>query len=143
MIYPLSVEGSTKCGGSSLTMGGWTAVGQTLDIKSSRCPISVCILSRVCPMVKIVQGLSSRCLTDVEILSKLMGFGQRVDKKIQHLSTDCPMEHPRYLQTLMFNTFLTYFGLDRLWTKPGLDATLVGLPSPIHSSWTMSGQILD
>ena len=92
-------------------------------------------------MAKKVQGLSSRCLTDVEILSKLMGFGQRLDKKIQNLSTDCPMEHPRYLQTLMFNTFLTYFGLDRLWTKPELDATLVGLPSPIHSSWTKSGQI--
>ena len=78
----------------SLTMGGWTAIGQTLDRKSSLCPRSVHTLSRVCPMAKKVQGLSSRCLTDVEILSKFMVFRQRLDKKIQHLSTDCPIEQP-------------------------------------------------
>ena len=124
-------------------MGGWTAGGQTLDTKSSFCPGSVCILSRVCPTAKKVQGLSSRCLTDVEILSKSMVFGQKLDKKIQLLSTECPMEQSRYWQTLMLDIFWTYFGLDGLWTKPVLDATLVGLPSPTHRSRTLTGQILD
>ena len=112
-------------------MGGWTAVGQTLDTKSSLSPMSVCILSRVCPMDKKVQSLSSRCLIDVEILSRLMVFGQILDKKIQHLSKDCPIEKPMHLQILMFETFWTYFCLDRRWTKPGLYATLVGLPFPL------------
>ena len=129
--------------GCQLTMGGWTAVGQTLDTKSSLSPMSVCILSRVCPMDKKVQSLSSRCLIDVEILSRLMVFGQILDKKIQHLSKDCPIEQPMHLQILMFETFWTYFCLDRRWTKPGLYATLVGLPSPSHRSQTLTGQILD
>ena len=124
-------------------MGGWTAGGQTLDTKSSFCPGFVYILSRICPMAKKVQGLSSRCLTDVEILSKSMVFGQKLDKKIQLLSTECPMEQSRYWQTLMLDIFWTYFGLDGLWTKPVLDATLVGLPSPTHRSRTLTGQILD
>ena len=62
--------------GCWLTMVGWTAIGQTLDVKSSFCPRSVHILSRVCPMAKKVHDLSSCCLTDVEILSKSMVFGQ-------------------------------------------------------------------
>ena len=45
-------------------------VGQSLDEKSSLCPISVQTLSNVCPMTCKVQGLSSRCPQSVEILSK-------------------------------------------------------------------------
>ena len=72
-----------------------------------------------------------------------MVFRQRLDKKIQHLSTDCPIEQPMYWQTLILNTFWTYFTLDRLWTRLSLDATLVGLLSPTHRYQTISGQILD
>ena len=112
-------------------MGGWTAVGQTLDTKSSLCPMSVRILSKVCPMEEKVQGLSSRCLTDVEILSKSIIFGQRLDKKIQHLSTGCPMEHPIYLQTLF----------DIIWDWHTLDKNMTWC----HSSWALAShsQILD
>ena len=72
-------------------ISGWTADGQTLDTKSSFCPGSVYILSRVCPMAEKVQGPSSLCVTDVEILSNSMIFGQILDKEIQHLSIECPI----------------------------------------------------
>ena len=112
-------------------MGGWTAGGQTLDTKSSFCPGFVYILSRICPMAKKVQGLSSRCLTDVEILSKSIIFGQRLDKKIQHLSTGCPMEHPIYLQTLF----------DIIWAWHTLDKNMTWC----HSGWALAShsQFLD
>ena len=123
-------------------------VGQSLDEKSSLCPISVKTLSNVCPMTCKVQGLSSCCPQSVEILSKPEVTWQTLDMEIQYLSRLCPLEQFKKMNFLTLDIFWTNIGHGHSRQSPDWltrPLTARGLPGQSLNkvwTWTNSGQTL-
>ena len=112
IVVPLNLRHNF---GYSLLKSGQTNFGQSLDVKSNLCPMSVKTLSNTCPCTGSVNTLSTRGTMSVKGLSKRAKFGQILYMKIQGLSRFFA-DHLRSDQN-----FLIRKSLDKLktWTEFG------------------------
>ena len=114
---------------------------------SNFCPMTVQGLSKKRSCRESVRSISMSCQSYVNPTSSSNTLGQRLDRKIQSLSRQCPLRL-KLMPFFMLDKLWTYFGFWKyglrvhilgFWKKKIWDWTVIGQNFDMDRLWTMYG----